>query len=745
MLLRTKLVPPPPLAGLLARAQLTARLSATPVPRLTVVGAPPGYGKTTVVADWFRRQAAAGDRLGWLSVDAGDNDPAQFWRYVVAALRGAGALPAAPEAERPPLPGADLTGEVVAVINDLDADRTPVTLVLDDYHLIRERDCHALLTLLLDRAPPGLHVVIATRSDPPLPLGTLRAAGQLVELRERDLRLSDDESATLLRSEAGLALVDGDLEKLVRRIEGWPAALHLAALWLRGEPDQVEAIRQFAGDNRHLVDYLGEQVLAGLAPGLETFLLRTSILSRFDAALCDAVTAGDDGARRIGEIERANLFLVGLDGRRVWWRYHHLFGDLLRAELAHRRPDEVPVLHARACAWHRAHGTAEEALHHAVLGGDHAAVAAIISGAWPALIRSGRSATLQRWLELARDTIPVAPELAYAGAVAEGLAGAPEANIERWLRIAERAIADGTAPVGRMADGSSSFAVNVEVARATFVYRDVRAAATIAQGVVDREVPGSQWLVAALGTLAFLRHLSGDPGAAAAAATQAITDRDAPRRPHGFIQALGTRALLEVDAGDAEGAARTARRALDLADQVGLAGSLTTCLPHLALGRSLYATGRKDEALDHLVRAVAVVAGRAPVAQHAYAVLALADARHRTGDAVTAHRLADEAAVLLEPFTDAGLLTELEAGLRRRLLTERRRRPAAPGAELSETELSVLRLLAGPQPQRGIATVLYLSQNTVKTHTTSIYRKLGVRSRAEAVEVARARGLLSPG
>ena len=734
-LLTSKFVPSSLAQGTTERRRLLDACSSATQKRLTVVDGPVGYGKTTLLAEWYREQMGTGEGIvAWLSLERAENDPALFWRYVVESLRWAGFTGGARAAEILRVPGADVGAAVRSLLNDLGAARQRIVLILDDYHVVDEPACHELVAYLLEHSPQGFRLILATRSDPPLPLASLRAAGQLAEIRTADLRLTPEEAADFVRVGEGLPLDDDELALLTGRTEGWVAALHLAALWLRGEADRRTAIVEFAGDHRHLVDYLGEQVLAGLDPEIERFLLETSILSRFTAPLCDAVTGTSGAAESLAEIERANLFLVPLDGRRRWYRYHHLFGGLLQAELSRREPDLVPVLHERAYAWHREHGTVPEAVHHATLAGDYPAAADEITGSWITLIRSGRSATIQRWLRRFPDAaIADAPELAYVGAFVAGLAGAAESEVDEWLRVAEKSAVAAQTPGDRLPDGTTSFEVNLNIIRAAFVYRDVEAAVAIAQRVVAEESGGGQWRVPAFATLGFLRHISGDADAARAAVSEALDDRDAPRRPHGVIQALATQSLLELDDGESEKAQRTAQRALEVADSVGLAKSVTAGLAYVALGRGLVALGGPAEGGRELAIATELLEGRAPITHHLYALVQLAEAQRVSGDLIAAHRSVDEAELLIETFTDAGIFPTMLAGVRDRLRLMRRRRPAAPGAELTESELAVLRLLAGPQSRREIAEELGVSANTVKTHTSSVYRKLGVGSRAEAV------------
>ena len=739
-LLVSKLEPPRRRMDL-SRPRLLETCSLAFRKRLAVLDAPPGYGKTTLLADWFTRASATDDRqLAWLTLEATENDPALFWRYVVAALQRGG-VDAGARAEHVLLvPGADVEEAVRLLLNDLGGLDPHVVLVLDDYHAVREERCHELMGTFLTHAPPSVHLVVSTRSDPPLPLASLRAAGELAEIRAADLRLTEEESLDFLRLSEDLVLSDEDLALLVARTEGWAAALQLAAVWLHGERDRKAAVREFAGDNRHLVDYLTEHVLAGLEPSVERFLLETSILTRLSAPLCDAVTDETGSATRLNEIERANLLLTPLDGRRRWYRYHPLFAELLRAELARRDPELFPTLHRRAYIWHRDNGTVMESVGHALLAGDHAAAAEAITGAWIPLIRAGGSATVKRWLKrFPREAVADAPQIAYIGAFVTALAGDSEQAIDEWIRLAE-ANAE-RAPDDPMPDGTS-FEANLEIIRAAFLYRNIGDATAMAERVAKSEAAGGQWRVPSLAALGSLRYFSGDPTGAARAIDPALRDRDAPVRPHGMIHALATSALLELDDREPERAERTARRALDAARSVGLSKNVTAGLAHIALGRSLTAQDRAAEAIDELERGRRLVEGHAPISHHLYALLSLAEAQQASGDMVRANRSLDEAEAEIDQFEDAGVFPALIADLRSRAMLSRRRRPATPGSNLSEAELTVLRLLVGSKSRREIAETLHLSPNTVKTHTSAIYRKLGVGSRVDAVMKARELGLL---
>ena len=347
VLLATKLHMPGPRPGLVPRPRLTARLDEGLARGLVLVCAPAGYGKTVLLADWARRGEHP---VAWLSLDAGDNDPARFWRHAVAALDRArpGTGERVAPLLGPPAPSS-FQGLVTALINDLAADEA--LLVLDDYHLISARQVHESLAFLVEHRPAGICVVLASRSDPPLPLARLRARGQLTEIRAAELRFTPAEAGELLQHAAS-ALPDASVAALAARTEGWAAGLQLAALSLRGHDDAAGFVAAFTGSHRYVLDYLAEEVLEGQDEQLRTFLLETSVLERLSGPLCDAVTGREGSQALLEEAERAGLFLIPLDEVRGWWRYHHLFADLLRARLQQEQPGRVAQLHRNAAAWY---------------------------------------------------------------------------------------------------------------------------------------------------------------------------------------------------------------------------------------------------------------------------------------------------------------------------------------------------------------------------------------------------------
>ena len=472
-LLATKLYVPRPHPGFVVRPRLVDRLDQGLTRDLILVCAPAGSGKTALLADW----AGRGQRpVAWLSLDGGDNDPARFWRHTAAALErvrpGIGGRVG--PLLGPPAPPS-FEGLVTALINELAAPPAvdEAVLVLDDYHLIDAQPVHAGLTFLLEHLPPGLHLVLASRSDPPLPLPRLRARGQLAELRAADLRFTAEEADALLREAAGGGLPGTAVAALTTRTEGWAAGLQLAALSLRGQADVTEFVATFSGSHRYVLDYLAGEVLDRQTAQVREFLLDTSVLERLSGELCDAVTGRSGGQAMLEAIERANLFLVPLDEVRGWWRYHQLFADLLRARVLQEQPGRVPALHRAAAGWHEAHGLADDAVRHAVAAGDMSWAARLIEQYFDAVYLTGESATLQRWLaQLPAELVRSRPRLGLALTFMALVSGDVQA-VAAPLDAAERASAAPADP----ADSADPFAPSV--GRAASLLANIPAALAI--------------------------------------------------------------------------------------------------------------------------------------------------------------------------------------------------------------------------------------------------------------------------
>jgi LuxR family maltose regulon positive regulatory protein len=409
--------------------------------KLTLVSAPAGFGKTTLLAEWLASDPAREQSVAWLSLDQADNQPLSFWPYLIAALQtvapgvGASALSSLQESQPPPI-------ETVlsSLLNELSVVPNDIVLVLDDYHEVDTHDIQGGMAFLLEHLPHQVHLVVTTRADPALPLARLRARGELVEIRAADLRFTSDEVAAYLNEVMGLDLAALDVAALDGRTEGWIAALQLAALSMQGRDDVAGFIATFSGDDRYIVDYLVEEVLHRQPDHVRSFLLQTSILGLLSGPLCDAVTGQDGGKAMLETLDRANLFLVPLDDRRRLYRYHQLFADVLRAHLVDEQSDRVPDLHRRASEWHEHNGERSEAIRHAMAGGDITRAAELVELAFPAMRQGRQEAALLAWLRALPDEIvrrrPVL-SVGYAWALlASGDFGEAEGHLqdaERWL------------------------------------------------------------------------------------------------------------------------------------------------------------------------------------------------------------------------------------------------------------------------------------------------------------------------
>jgi LuxR family transcriptional regulator, maltose regulon positive regulatory protein len=466
-ILATKLyIPPPPpkvviRARLLERLDESLRLSAGGTPGVILISAPAGFGKTTLVSEWIASLASSplspgeGLRAAWLSLDEEDSDPARFLTYLIAALRtvapnlGEGALEILQAGQsQPPASEAILTALLIE-ISSLPASALTgaghgFILVLDDYHVVDSRAVNQALTFLVEHLPPRLHLVITTREDPALPIPRLRARRQLTELRAADLRFTPAEAAEFLEQVMDLRLTPQDVAALEDRTEGWIAGLQLAALSMRGQQDVTGFIQAFAGDNRYIVDYLIEEVLQRQPEAIRSFLLQTSILDRLNGPLCDAVTRQTGGTARLESLQRGNFFLIPLDDKRHWYRYHHLFADVLHVHLTTEQPDQISALHRQASEWYEQNGSPVDAIRHALAGGDYERAASLIELAAPAMHRIRQEATVLGWIQaLPEELFRARPVLSvlYVGAIMSngGVEGVESRlrDAERWLDIVD--------------------------------------------------------------------------------------------------------------------------------------------------------------------------------------------------------------------------------------------------------------------------------------------------------------------
>jgi LuxR family maltose regulon positive regulatory protein len=432
----TKLFIPPLRPNVVLRPRLIEQLNEGLHRKMTLISAPAGFGKTTLVSAWV---AGIERPTAWLSLDDGDNDPTRFLLHLVAAVQtiaatiGAGVAGALRSSQPPP---ADMA--LTALLNEITTLPDRFVLVLDDYHLLDATSVERALTFLIEHLPPQLHLVIATREDPRLPLARFRAREHLTELRAADLRFTPAEAATFLQQAMGLGLSSADIVALEERTEGWIAGLQLAALSLRGHRDVPGFIRAFAGDHRYIADYLVDEVLQRQPAAVRNFLLQTAMLDRLTGSLCDAVTGQEGGSARLQALERGNFFIVPLDDQRRWYRYHHLFADVLAAHLLAEQPEQVPMLHRRASAWYEHHGLTADAIRHALAAGDLERAANLVERAIPEMRRSRQEATVHDWLRAFPDELVRRRPVLSAGYAWVLLAAGEYEAVEARLRDAER-------------------------------------------------------------------------------------------------------------------------------------------------------------------------------------------------------------------------------------------------------------------------------------------------------------------
>jgi LuxR family maltose regulon positive regulatory protein len=734
-LLESKLSPPRVRDGIVSRAGLIDSLE-EPSGAMPIVflSAGPGWGKTTLLAQWA---SASGRPFAWVSVDEKDNDPIVLLTYVAAALDRVSPLdPAVFDALAST--GVSVEATIVPRLGRaLATSEQDVVLILDDLHLLHDPRGLDAIAALGRHVPAGSQLALSLRGDPPIPAAALRARGLAREIGPGDLRMDTEDAGRLLGA-AGVDLPDAELAELVERAEGWPAGLYLAALSIRTGGASGQGPVAFLGSDRLVADYLRSELLAHLSPDEVHFLTRTAVLERMSGPLCDSVLESSGGAAMLERLERSNLFLVPLDRDRHWYRYHHLFQELLRAELEDADPDLLPALLARACEWCVANGDLETAMEYAQKAGDVDRAAKLFEQCGPLVYQSGRIATTERWLAWLETHGAMERNAAVAalGAAVASTWGRP-AEAERLADAAERASYEGALP-----DGSASVDSWRAIVRAQLCRGGVARMRTDAEYAVRTLGRGSFNRPNAALQLAFSQWLAGEVDQA----DDLFADIAEEGLELGTLEAgslaLAERAAIAIGRGAWVEADELVERALPIIRRARMEEYPTSAFVYSLAARIALHRQSGERAQEFLARAQRLrprltyavpyfsVQTRLELAR---AYLALADA----GGAATMLREID---VILRRQPDLGVLPAQVEELRASLKTLR---AEAPGAStLTEAELRLLPYLATHLSFREIGERLYVSRHTVKSQAMAIYRKLSVSSRNGAVERARELGLL---
>lgn len=733
-LVASKLVPPPTRPGTVRRSPLIERLSdVDPCPIVSVV-APPGYGKTTLLSQWAESN---GQSFAWVSVDEQDNEPKVFLRYVAEALD---AIQRIPDRVFDALasPRSSVLGSVVPRLGSAFASMTsPVALVLDDVHVLHNRECRAALSVLADHVPAGSQLALAGRTPPPLRIARLRAEGKVVEIGPDELSLTHQEASLLLRG-ADVVLGENEVAELHRRTEGWPVGLYLAALYLKEGGSFGTAAVSFGGDDRLVSEYVESEFLSRIPRRQRAFLTRTAVLERMCGALCDAVIEESGSATVLADLERSNLLLVPLDRHGEWYRYHHLFRDMLLEELHRNEPELIPELRLRAADWCLRNGLREASLEYSMAAEDVEAVAGLVGMLAVPTYREGRITTTERWIRWLEDRggADGHPMIAVLASILSALTGRAAAA-ERWADAVDRWRDDATRP-----DDPSAEAWAVSL-MAVLCRRGVERMRADADEALRRFAEAGIVVPAPAIALGVARVLSGDIDGGDESLDDAVRFAEEVSSPEDLAIALCERAFVAMTRGDWSSVEVLAERARTALQAFGYEQSFATpvvCAVHaraalhrgdlLASRRELVGAQRLRPELTYAFPYLAVQAR----IELAHVHIALAD----VGGARTLMREVDE---VLRRRPDLGSLVGEAEALRTRLSKEHGS-IALGASSLTAAELRLLPILSTHLSFREIAAQMYLSANTVKSQAISTYRKLGASSRSEAVARSRELGLL---
>jgi len=733
---RSKLQPPVRRAWVHRRRLVD--LCVSPHRKLTLICAPAGWGKSTLLADWCATTESS-HRFAWLTLDPFDNDPVRLWTHLIEALRTIdGSL-----GEQPlsllTAPRIDIAAHVVpAILNDLTDRSEDIVVVLDDYHVVTHDETHTALGYLIDHLPPNVQVAMTSRARPPLPLARLRGRGQLVEIGMLQLAFRSDEVLDLLKGVHDLDIDHDAVGHLTHATEGWAAALHLSALTLRTTPSVDALVSEVQIGNRHIDDYLASEVLDGLDPETRTFLMETSILDQLCAELCDEVTGRDDAERMLAALEAGNLFVIPLDERRTWYRYHHVFADYLRGRWVDEHAELVPALHRRAAAWYWRHGRTDEAVAHTVAAGDADAAADLIVDRWHDARATARLEALLAWIDrLPQEAAARDPRLGLIRASSLQELGRIDES-DRWLDLTDDLVDGATPELER-----SELACGIRASRTVNSYYRGDVDAILARAGTGPEAPdrSDYWDSVLFTTIGAARFLRGETQEATRMLDAAVAAGGRTGHTLALIHSLGWLAIAVMEQNQlirARGVLGQAERLL--AGHPGLHAYYGAAMLVLARGQMLEVDGEARLADEQLGEAMQLATQGSAMLELAYAATTRARVAHRLGDHASAATHLAHARDAASTCRGCRVLSNrIEAVAR--LLSGRPDDPFYV-EPLSEREREVLRLLPSNLSQREIADALNVSFNTVKTHSRNIFRKLAAETRADAVKRARDLGLL---
>ncbi len=739
-LLQTKFYIPKPQPDLVNRQRLIQQLDEGSQRKFTLLSAPAGSGKTALLSAWV---SSCNLKIAWLSLDESDNDPIRFWTYFISALqrlqenlgKNARSFLHAQGQSLQPFPIELL---ITLLINEIASFPEEFAFVIDDYHLIDDPAIHTGMIFLLDHLPPKMHIIIASRTDPTFPLARLRARSQMIELRADDLRFTLDEAVLFLNQSMGLDLSSEDISALEMRTEGWIAGLHAAALSLQGRENVHDFIQTFTGSQRYVLDFLVEEVLQRQSQPIQSFLLQTAILDRLNGPLCDALTGHNDGQARLEELERANLFLVPLDEKRHWYRYHHLFADLLLVRLQAADPKQVPELHWKAANWHAAAGLIGEAVRHAQAAGEAAWAARLVEQHVEEVLRRGEGETLRGWLAaLPREVVRSRPRLALAQALAAFNAGRLLAA-EPLLEDAERALTTASNEPYEPSIGKElSMLANVPASIAL-----LRASVAMLRGDAERTTELVGWaqshlaedergpLISVRWNLAQADWMRGRLSEAERAFAGIVAAGREAGEPHLTLTAGSVLGRIQRAQGRLEAAFHTCQEGLEFAARTGPSVVLSAAVAHVGVAEVFYERNQLKQALHHAGEGISL--GRQLTSTQALAtgLATLAWIRQARGDPAGAREAMNEAYQVMPNLEIVALHNPVPAERARLLLIQGDVKEAARWVEERGLE---------EQDEPGYARELeylvlarYLLSRNIPDRALALLERLGTAAKAQA-------------